>query len=508
MPRGVEDVSKRDKGGTKVLPQRSKTTKGSSALSITSPPRVAIVPGKSGKGDNTVRREKSMKGLLRPSHGAFGIQKPGKQQPPIEVPSDPQANEGSSATKDHGSYIEATDKNTHQQGMADRGGALARSYEEHSRLQADLDDSGPDSSPPHSPMLPISPIGAPENFYANLSPLQSAPESWTTDRGNLEDQVLELQSRVHSLQSDIADRDNYWKAQWERESRERIYERNALAEDLHTAQKDALDKRKQLLDLKQSISSLTHIENQVTDGEVAERMDGLYHRVRNWVVSNYRRSQPDLACLSNVHLQRLSNCVPRYQDLDLRTWKISVYQAMVMRELIYIFQDEHCYGLPHDGILGQVRTLAQELRSTGLEYRKWHSGTVELLLRTSPDSLVQNTKNLALKMADDLLDILHAISSVEATDSAHIALHNIIMEAIGISRLLRVQIPLYSVFLPREEQFDAANMQLTDEQDEEDEQKLIALAVTPCVQKISEETNDGSLTKRTIHKAKVVCLPC
>lgn len=117
-----------------------------------------------------------------------------------------------------------------------------------------------------------------------------------------------LHSRLQSLEAELLEQSNVWKSRWEHERSERLLERNAMAEELQSAQKEALTRRRQLLDLKQSLSSLTHRDNQVTDGEIAERMDNLYHRIREWVVSHLRRSQCGklCACLRTYELQKPS----------------------------------------------------------------------------------------------------------------------------------------------------------------------------------------------------------
>lgn len=134
------------------------------------------------------------------------------------------------------------------------------------------------------------------SLHSNSGPKEFEQEtdrrrSWGKERMELQEQIYELQGKVAELQSDLLDRDAMWKMQWERERTDRIMERNQLGESLHAAEKEAQDRRKQLLDLKQSISALTRMESQVTDSELTERMDQLYHRTREWVISNFRRSK-------------------------------------------------------------------------------------------------------------------------------------------------------------------------------------------------------------------------
>ncbi|KAL9062860.1 MAG: hypothetical protein Q9157_008577 [Trypethelium eluteriae] len=102
----------------------------------------------------------------------------------------------------------------------------------------------------------------------------------------------------YGLKERWLERDELWKHEWERKAAEVLEERDQLREKLHTTQKVAQvqseeneEARRQLLDLKQNISTSTRIESQVTDHEFADMMSGLNHEIQNWIVQYFRKSK-------------------------------------------------------------------------------------------------------------------------------------------------------------------------------------------------------------------------
>ena len=110
---------------------------------------------------------------------------------------------------------------------------------------------------------------------------------------------------LHDLKERWIERDEMWKHEWERKAAEVLEERDGLREQLHTMQKiaqtrgeDAEEAKRQLLDLKQDISSSTRIQTQVTDHEFAEMMSALNHEIQNWIVHTFRKSKNSMLCWS------------------------------------------------------------------------------------------------------------------------------------------------------------------------------------------------------------------
>lgn len=109
-------------------------------------------------------------------------------------------------------------------------------------------------------------------------------QSWAKERA-------ELQGQIRGLQAELSENDRAWRKGRDNERAERLQERNEHFEELHAAQKQIYDREEQLLSIKQSISALTHIESQTTDNDIVEAVNQLYYRIREWVISNFRRAK-------------------------------------------------------------------------------------------------------------------------------------------------------------------------------------------------------------------------
>lgn len=115
--------------------------------------------------------------------------------------------------------------------------------------------------------------------------------AWTKQRVDLQSHVCDLQDKVVSLHSEIIDRDARWKLQLDRERAEWTRERNHFAERVHAAEKEALGRRDQLMSLKTNISTMSRMENQLTDSNLVAKMNELYYRTREWALANFRRAR-------------------------------------------------------------------------------------------------------------------------------------------------------------------------------------------------------------------------
>jgi hypothetical protein len=237
--------------------------------------------------DDSLPRKKSVKEYLRPNAHV----KMTKHLPP--TPTDVVSNgSGSSVLTNSNPGAASEDVGKHDR-IAELEKALKDAHEEVSRFKQEMEllKAKQNINPTHSQEQSSSQASRDDMDSEMEDVPHHENEDDDSDDSFHGDELLELRSKLHDLESELLDQDNIWKSRWERERAERIHERNSMAEELHFAQKEAFDRRKQLLELKQSLSTLTHRENQVTDGELAERMDGLYHRIREWVVSTLRRSQ-------------------------------------------------------------------------------------------------------------------------------------------------------------------------------------------------------------------------
>jgi hypothetical protein len=232
----------------------------------------------------------------------------------------------------------------------------------------------------------------------------------------------------------------------------------------------------------------------------------------------------DFSHLPEVAKAKLAAIIPAYMLLDPKVHKISLYQAIIIANLMEMFEDPHCFGLPTEGPLSQIRTVADRLRSSYLaepmarlrlanqslsessaEYRKWHSSTIELLMNSGSPELRDYTEVALANTATKTLTLLSMVSSTELPISSQRAFETILNQAIQISRLFRVQVPEYTAYLPLSRPFDPTIMELADEDDEDGiELSPVILALSPCIQKISDESGLDT-QPYTITKARVLC---
>ena len=125
----------------------------------------------------------------------------------------------------------------------------------------------------------------------DYEPDASPRRSFNRQREDLTEQHYELRGKIMELQEQMMEQDALYRARYDQELSRSEADWNDLTGRLHQSEKEAQERLQQLLDLKHSISALTRMESQVTDSELAERMDSLYHRIREWTVSNFRRTK-------------------------------------------------------------------------------------------------------------------------------------------------------------------------------------------------------------------------
>jgi hypothetical protein len=160
---------------------------------------------------------------------------------------------------------------------------LERAKESAERFRMELEEQKrSQSGPNNSSVRPSSSCSNDMEYEFELPRRQSS--ELLEDNYSLRVQVTELQDQL--VQQDAA-----LKARVSRDMRRDEEEWDALTARLHNSEKEAQERLQQLLDLKHSISSLTRAESQVTDNELVEKLGQLYHRIREWVISNFRRSK-------------------------------------------------------------------------------------------------------------------------------------------------------------------------------------------------------------------------
>ena len=119
---------------------------------------------------------------------------------------------------------------------------------------------------------------------------------WSNKYEEIHGQYLKTESEFRIFQAQLADRNLMWKREWERKNEHLLEERDRCRDGIHAARRVADDLanennelRRQVLELKHSISTSTRTEGQVTDDVFREKVRNLGHDVQNWTINNFRR---------------------------------------------------------------------------------------------------------------------------------------------------------------------------------------------------------------------------
>jgi len=229
---------------------------------------------------------------------------------------------------------------------------------------------------------------------------------------------------------------------------------NSEADDLrlrlHAAEKESQERLQQLLALKSSISSLTRMDSQITDSELAESFSQLANRVREWSVSNFRRSKLNLDKLPKETEEVLTALNPLYSVSLRSTDKLALYQAIVSSSLMQIFDAPVVFGLPSTGPFATLRPLAEHTRHLGTTYREWVRATVQILERSEANSDMEIEREASLhRLTGEISHILFTLTSVSLPPHAQSVLTGILKDAVILQRTLALQKARYQLLFLR-----------------------------------------------------------
>jgi hypothetical protein len=219
---------------------------------------------------------------------------------------------------------------------------------------------------------------------------------------------------------------------------------------LHAAEKESQERLQQLLALKSSISSLTRVDSQITDSELAESFSQLANRVREWTVSNFRRSKLNLSNLPKETAEALRALNPRYMASIQSTDKLALYQAIVSTSLIRILDSSIVFGLPSIGPLAALRPIAEHTQHLGTTYREWVRATIQLLERSEANGEIKKENEASLhRLTGEITHVLFTLTSVSLAPNAQSTLAGILKDAVGLQRTLALQKARYQLLFFR-----------------------------------------------------------
>ncbi|KAG9185761.1 hypothetical protein G6011_07092 [Alternaria panax] len=281
-------------------------------------------------------------------------------------------------------------------------------------------------------------------------------------------QNSELRYQLGQLEEQLASRN---------ESHQRDHERpqpNREADDLrlrlHAAEKESQERLQQLLALKSSISSLTRMDSQITDSELAESFSQLANRVREWTVSNFRRSRLNLDNLPKETEDVLRVLNPQYGVNIQSTDKLLLYQAVVSTSLMQIFDSPIIFGLPLTGPIAALRPFAECTQHLGAVYREWARATVQVLERSEAIGEIQKQSEASLhRLTAEISHILFTLTSISLPPNAQSTLAGILKDAVSLQRTFALQKARYQLLFVRcsggSMQFDDRTMEAVNDFD-------------------------------------------
>jgi len=332
-----------------------------------------------------------------------------------------------------------------------------------------------------------------------------------------EEKCTALGEEVESLR----DRLEQSKAEWKRRSREMQQEHERTMQQVQTARASvdprAIDLQRQIRDLKQSIANSTMMESQITDSTFAQEMGVLHHELQNWIVNNFRRAKADIpqaeidARIGQVSPAKHSETLRSiYQGFEPAA-KLAFYQATAMVYVMDIFDDPLLFGLPdQQDWTNHVRQVSDSLQEVldGFAFNRWRATTLDCIRQSN--KIREPIGNAAEEIAELICVTLGALTDMDLpTEPGRVwmaSLMLIIMRAIRLAHLFRIQRPQYTFCLPAASApFDPSMMEGMFVDNEPSSERVVRCAASPSVIKIGDPYGDNAHLRNIVVKAKVIC---
>ncbi|KAH9875205.1 hypothetical protein J1614_004696 [Plenodomus biglobosus] len=287
----------------------------------------------------------------------------------------------------------------------------------------------------------------------------------------------------------------------------------SLRSRLHVAEKESQERLQQLISLKKSISSLTRMGSHVTDTDLTEAFSQLFDRIRDWTVSNFKRSRLKLDGVPDETRNVLSAILPGSTSVA-SVDKLALYQAIVSHFCMRLLDEPLLVGLPDTAPLAAFRLCDQELRSSG-SHREWQRATIRAIEQSNVgDMLRQGRDNLVHQIAREIEDVLCTVTSVDLKLGAKSALLSILITAADVQRMIALQKSHYQVLFFRRRDsecllFDYRKMEVVNNFDDDLEDShhfrkgVVLFCVSPCLEKIGNEEGENLENRNVLFKAKV-----
>jgi hypothetical protein len=423
------------KRGAKLISRSSKL----SSSSVVTPPKAAVA-APNAKNDELHRRRNPFNDILK--HGNMGVENAGHAGP-SSVSQEP----SNASVRPQPSADGIDIRMAHRVAELER--ALAVAKEEQDALREDLAKVKEQRQTDQDTIEHLEQQLDHTYRSAPRTPSRASSGHWRDSEDDADEDAIrqnhELCYKLAERQEQLACEDALHHNNLERPSSRE--ESEDLRFRLHTAEKEGQERLQQLLSLKSSISSLTRLDPQVTDGDLTESFSQLANRIREWTISNFRRSKVELSNIPPDTRTVLRSITPDYENL-LAQDRLALFQAIVANILMQVFQEPIVVGIPSVGPLAGIRSIAEKLQEPGFsEYSEWRRATIRLLESCSEqkEDIQQKRKHLLLESAGEVRQLLGTLTSVVLTSDAHDALLVIVSTAIELQRTLAMQRARYDV---------------------------------------------------------------
>jgi hypothetical protein len=495
------------KSGKKLL---SKTSRPVSST-ISSPPRAAIAASSSKK-DEVHRRRNPLNDILRRRSGDDAVARSDKPPAPQDAGLETASQQSEEAIEVEARMAER---------VAELEKALSIAREEQVAMKEEIDKArshrdGHGSTTGNAP-LQVDHADGQSRLDALETPKANLPSAQSIE--DVHQQNQDLRYRLDQLQEQLVSQDVMYRSKLERAlSHDGEPEWNELRIRLHATEKESQDRLQQLLSLKSSISSLTRPDSQITDSNLTDSFTQLFNRIREWVISNFRRTKTDTTQLPPVTVKALRSLTPAYESIE-KSDRLSLYQALVTNALMQVLEEPIVVGLPHTGPLAAIRSFAESIQDTGPEYREWRRATVRLIEKSELGMLLQRGRtDLLHKISGEIGHLLFTLTSINLTPHSQSALMSILSAASDLQRTMVLQKARYQVEFFRTQDndrsyvFDNRRMEaINDLDDSVDESDVLAehhflFCVFPCLEKFGDEWGDNMQVSNILLKAGVCCV--
>jgi activating signal cointegrator complex subunit 1 len=372
---------------------------------------------------------------------------------------------------------------------------------------------------------------------------------WQQKHSALNQQFLKADADLRVLRHEVGIRD---KSREERErDRERdmktrisslILDRDTLREGYHAVKAETREKdeeigrlRNQVKGLKDFVSVNSRMEGQVTDEVCGEMMRGLGNGLQNWVITNFRKAKIgeytfvsfpvvqkeasiltsiDMSNMSEVARESISQLIPTYDNLA-STGKVHLIQSLISRLLVIEIFTSYFVGLPpsRSAEFSNMEAYLTNLTGDPSAVNQWRSTTLAVLRKGSPEQLEASTEALITGLIIKINSLLSALTDIQPLLQRDTTLRALIINAIDLSRLLRVQKAVFKPIMPVIEghQINIFDSEIMEDIGGEDEDGLegreIRCVTFPGMIKEGSDGDEGTQYRNVIAKARVLCLP-